>query len=119
MVEIPVPLKLDDEKAAKIAQSDKWAALSRLASVFAAGVTTLLLLPLIVWGFVTLQQSSITLERHSGDIANVQTTVNAIKAQDGADHDSITILKTQMETVLDQIAKLWQRPAAKSADKAP
>lgn len=122
MVEIPIPIplpKLDDTRAAQIAQSDKWAAISRLASVIAGGITTLLLAPLIIWGFVTIQQSAVTLAEHSTDITNVQTTVNAIKSQDGADHDSITVLKTQMDGVLAQIEKLWQRPAAKAADKAP
>ena len=46
MVEIPVPLKLDDARATQIAQSDKWGAISRLASIIAGGVTTLFIAPL-------------------------------------------------------------------------
>jgi hypothetical protein len=119
MVEIPLPIpKLDDARATKIAQSDKWGAISRLASIFAAGVTTLLLTPLIIWGFATLQSNSITLNTHSNDITTIRTDVASIKSQDGADHDAITVLKVQMESVLDQISKLWQRPA-KPTDKAP
>jgi len=113
-----VPLKLDDARATQIAQSDKWGAISRLASIIAGGVTTLFIAPLVIWGFVTIQQSAVTLGSHSNDINTIKTDVASIRSQDGADHDSITILKTQMEQVLDQISKLWQRPA-KQTDKAP
>lgn len=116
MVEILIP-KLDGEKAAKIAQSDKWGALSRLASIFAAGVTTLLLLPLVIWGFTTIQQSSKILVEHSGDIANVQKTVDQIQAQDGKDHDALTVMRTQVDSLIVQVQKLWERPQRN--DKPP
>jgi len=112
MVEIPLPIpKLDDTRATQIAQSDKWGAISRLASIIAGGVTTLFIAPLVIWGFVTIQQSAVTLGSHSNDITTIKSDVASIRAEDGADHDAVTVLKTQMETVLDQIAKLWQRPA--------
>ena len=119
MVEIPIPapLKLDDARATQIAQSDKWGAISRLASIIAGGVTTLFIAPLVIWGFVTIQQSAVTLGSHSNDINTIKTDVASIRSQDGADHDALTVLKTQMSTVLDQITKLWQRPAAKPEDK--
>lgn len=118
---------LDDERAAKIVQSDKWGALSRLSSIFAAGVTTLLLAPLVIWGFATLQASSVLLATHSGDIANVQTTVNQIKSQTSTDHDNLIILGTrfdnlvtsntalkaardqQVQGIMEAIGKLWQQ----------
>jgi len=118
MAVIPMPV-LDDQKATKIAQSDKWGAISRLASIFAAGVTTLLLVPMIVWVVVTVQSTSITLTDHTRTIADVQTTVSEIRAQDGADHDALTVLKTQMQVALDQIQKLWERPAQPSKKPPP
>lgn len=118
MAEITIPLpKLDGEKATKIAQSDKWGALSRLASIFAAGVVSLLLVPMIIWVVVTVQSSSVILAEHSGDIANVQTTVNQIQKQDGTDHDALTVIRTQMDGALIQIQKLWDRQARN--DKPP
>lgn len=128
MVEIVLPIpKLDEAKVTQIAQSDKWTAVTRLASLFAAAVTTLLLAPLVIWGFSTIQASSVILATHSGDIANVQTTVNAIKAQTSTDHDNLIILGTrfdnlvtsntllkaardkQVDGIMDAIKQLWRR----------
>jgi|ERR1043165_9139472 hypothetical protein len=115
MVEIPLP-KIDDAKVTAIAQSDKWTAISRVASIFAAGVTTLLLAPLVIWGFATIQSSAIVLERHSGDIANAQSTLNEIKAEVGPDHDAITTLKSQMEGVINYI---WRAPKPQEKKPSP
>lgn len=113
MAEIALP-KLDAERATRIAQSDRWTAISRIASIFAAAVTTLLLAPLIIWGFTTIQQSALTLNSHSNDIGTIKQDVAAIKQQDGQDHDWLTTLRSEVEGpngLIVQITKLWQRPA--------
>lgn len=128
---------LGDEKANQIAQSDKWTALSRLSSILAAGVTTLLLTPLVIWGFATLQTSSVVLAEHSGDIARAQATLDQIQKQTATDHDTLVILGTrfdslltsnavqkaardkQVDGIMEAIAKLWQRRDMAPKDPTP
>lgn len=110
MAETVIP-KLDDEKAAKIAQSDKWTAWSRVASV----ITPLILVP--IGGFLALQTilNSQTMSAHTVTLDDMKADLKDVKGEVGPDHDAITILKTQMESV---ITFIWHRPPA-SGTKTP
>jgi len=102
-----------DSRVTKIAQSDTWTALARVASV----VGTCILVPIGGWVAYEEWQNSVVLSSHSGDINTIKDDVKSIRGQEAPDHDAITILKTQMENVVAQIQKLWDRPAAPPGNK--
>ncbi len=120
MAESVIP-RLDDTKAAKIAQSDQWTAISRIATAITAGAVTLILVPAAIWIAKTTYDSSMALTDHTRTIADVQTTVSEIKAQDNQDHDWLVTLKSEIDGpngVIAQIGLLWHRPAP-SGNKQP
>ncbi len=118
MAEISLP-PIDDLKARgkKIADSSTLNWIYRGGMIVACGM--------IVYfskgTYETVQSDHTTLTSHTGDIANVQKTVNEVKAQDGQDHDWIITLRSEIEGpngVIEQIGLLWHRPA-KAGDKPP
>jgi len=113
MAEVSLP-PLDDLKARgkKIADSSTLNWIYRCGMIVACGM--------IVYfskgTFETVQSDHNTLISHTGDIANVQSTLNEVKAEVGPDHDAITTLKSQMESVISYI---WRRPPAQPSNKTP
>lgn len=97
-------------RVSQIAQSEKWTVLSRLASIAGGFFMVAVVVPLVGWMAYTTYTSSVALSDHGRQLTDVQATVSDIKAQDGKDHDALTILRTEMDGALVQIQKLWERP---------
>lgn len=111
-------------RATKIAESDAWTAWARIASIVGGTVMTVIVMPFVVWQARTTYDSSVTLTAHTGDIANVQTTVNKIETQSSADHDDIlgihgliSLLALRMTTAETAITIFWKRGDGKPEDK--
>ena len=102
---------LDDEKATAIAQSDKWTAWARVASV----ITPLILVP--IGGFLALQTvlNSQTMSAHTATLETMQNDLKDVKGEVGPDHDMITTLRVQVDSLIDQVKQLWQRPTPNGA----
>lgn len=101
-------------RVAKIAQSDGWTALARVASV----VGTAILVPIACWIGYEEWQNSMALSAHTETIETIKSDVGDIKKQDGQDHDWIVTLRAQVDSLMVQVDKLWQRPA-QPAGKRP
>lgn len=111
MVEIPLP-SLDDavSRGKKIADSPALSLIFKGSMIVACGF--------IVYfskgTYETVQQSQITLVSHTSDISTLQSTANKIEGEVSTDHDWLTIIKSEVEGpsgLIEQVAKLWQRPA--------
>lgn len=100
-------------RATKIAQSDGWTALARVASV--AGMAVLV--PIASWVGYQEWQNSVALSAHTQTIESIKSDVGDIKKQDGQDHDWVVTLRTQVDSLMIQVQKLWDRPAKN--DKPP
>lgn len=107
-------MTIPDSRVTKIAQSDTWTALARVASV----VGTCILVPIGGWVAYSEWQNSIALSSHTANIADIKASVDSIDKRGADDHDWVTTLRADMATVKDQIIILFQsrRPAP---DKSP
>jgi hypothetical protein len=95
-----------DSRVTKIAQSDTWTALARVASV----VGTCILVPIGGWVAYSEWQNSVALSAHTTSIDDIKASVDSIDRKSGEDHDHISHIDgliLVIQSKLDQLPMLW------------
>ena len=81
----------------KIANSDAWAGVSRLANVYAAAVLTLIVVPIAVWVVSNVQNGVVILNQHSHDIDDIKVILQKIDGRTVEDHDHLGRIDGQLQ----------------------